>query len=145
VLHAQSLPSLLVNSPISCLYCCLFFKFSSVLTWQVLGVVESVSTSVLVNLSVHIMATHLQQSLPSFAQAFSPSSLNSISTGSNSLPPIQPHRATSNRRPISPSRHQQTRMSNSEKPEHRTHTRKRSRSDEESTSRHDNVSGSECV
>ncbi|KZT27397.1 hypothetical protein NEOLEDRAFT_1155107 [Neolentinus lepideus HHB14362 ss-1] len=35
------------------------------------------------------MATHAPQSLPSFAQAFSTPSLNSISSGSNALPPIQ--------------------------------------------------------
>ncbi|TFK52270.1 hypothetical protein OE88DRAFT_1724980 [Heliocybe sulcata] len=35
------------------------------------------------------MATHASQSLPSFAQAFSSPSLNSISSGSNALPPIQ--------------------------------------------------------
>ncbi|EPQ51009.1 hypothetical protein GLOTRDRAFT_141168 [Gloeophyllum trabeum ATCC 11539] len=35
------------------------------------------------------MATHAPQSLPSFAQAFSTPSLNSISSKSNALPPIQ--------------------------------------------------------
>lgn len=35
------------------------------------------------------IATHVPQSLPSFAQAFSTSSLGSISSGNNSLPPIQ--------------------------------------------------------
>lgn len=34
-------------------------------------------------------AAHMPQSLPSFAQAFSNSSLNSITSNSNALPPIQ--------------------------------------------------------
>jgi hypothetical protein len=34
------------------------------------------------------IATHIPQSLPSFAQAFSAPSLGSISSGNNSLPPI---------------------------------------------------------
>ncbi|KAF8895424.1 hypothetical protein BD779DRAFT_1668703 [Infundibulicybe gibba] len=37
------------------------------------------------------LAAHIPQSLPSFAQAFSNQSLGNISSGNNSLPPIQTH------------------------------------------------------
>ncbi|KII86875.1 hypothetical protein PLICRDRAFT_272636 [Plicaturopsis crispa FD-325 SS-3] len=59
------------------------------------------------------MATQIPQSLPSFAQAFSASSFNSISAGNNSLPPIQSRHSSQENAPRihshSPAGHRQER------------------------------------
>ncbi|KAF9468550.1 hypothetical protein BDZ94DRAFT_1153390 [Collybia nuda] len=91
------------------------------------------------------IATHVPQSLPSFAQAFSTQSLGSISSGNNSLPPIQTRLAPmDNRRVDSPSAVSKSRPASEESSgPTRTATRKRSRNDVTSTTRDDDHSNSD--
>ncbi|RDB17874.1 hypothetical protein Hypma_000869 [Hypsizygus marmoreus] len=88
------------------------------------------------------IATHVPQSLPSFAQAFSTQSLGSISSGNNSLPPIQTRfPPMEHRRVNSPSTRPGSEDSNGAK----TTSRKRTRNDITSNTRdeeHSNSDGS---
>ncbi|KAH7921898.1 hypothetical protein BV22DRAFT_1114153 [Leucogyrophana mollusca] len=74
---------------------------------------------------------HLPQSLPSFAQAFSTSSLSSIPSHNNALPPIQQHSYERTRHTHSPSSQSHSRQPSVE---HTRSTRKRSREDPPATS-----------
>ncbi|KAF8073801.1 hypothetical protein FPV67DRAFT_1560143 [Lyophyllum atratum] len=86
------------------------------------------------------LPTHVPQSLPSFAQAFSTQSLGSISSGNNSLPPIQTRLPPmEHRRVNTPSSRPPTEDSTANK----TAPRKRSRTDVTSNTRDDEHSNSD--
>lgn len=92
------------------------------------------------------IATHAPQSLPSFAQAFSTSTLGSISAGNNSLPPIQPRLSSmDNRRVNSPSAQYSSRPSSAENSGSNLVGKKRPRADLTSRTRDDETSDSEYV
>lgn len=92
--------------------------------------------AVFVNPPLIQMATHhTPQSLPSFAQAFSPSSLNNITSSSNSLPPIQPRPSFERfRHKDTPSSRDQSRHPSVERTPSQSNGQKRSREDTSSGS-----------
>ncbi|GLB38441.1 hypothetical protein LshimejAT787_0503060 [Lyophyllum shimeji] len=91
-------------------------------------------------MSVNHSSLHVPQSLPSFAQAFSTQTLGSISSGNNSLPPIQTRLPPMEpRRVNTPSSRPPSEGSTTNK----TASRKRSRNDVTSNTRDDEASNSD--